>query len=184
MNDVPSPFVRRPGCDGVVVALSDKRWYLRQWHAHDTLEINLVLRGSGQVLLENRRYPLLPGQLIWLWPGQRHVPSDWSSDMRLWIVEWQPAALKRLLRARRRDEPAPADPARTFCRRLAPPALQRLDGLLAAVTARDRPFTITERPRQFGVTERPVHVAVTQRHRFVGVAPRSRAVAITERAPQ
>lgn len=139
MNPESSPFYRKPGCAGVVVALADKRWYLRQWHAHETVEINLVLRGSGQVLLENRRYPLLPGHLIWLWPGQRHVPADWSADMRLWIVEWQPAALKRLLRARRRDEPAPADPARPFCRRLAPPALQRLDGLLAAVTARDRP---------------------------------------------
>ena len=139
MNDASSPFFRRPGCDGVVVALADKRWYLRQWHAHDTLEINLVLRGSGQVLLENRRYPLLPGHLIWLWPGQRHVPSDWSADMRLWIVEWRPECLGRLRKARRRDVPAPADPVAPFCRRLAAPALQRLDGLLAATAALARP---------------------------------------------
>ena len=139
MNDSPSPFIRRPGRDGVVVSMADKRWYLRQWHAHDTLEINLVLRGSGQVLLENRRYPLLPGHLIWLWPGQRHVPSDWSSDMRLWIVEWQPGAFGRLQKARRRDIPAPGDPTAPFCRRLAAPVLQRLDGLLAAVAARPRP---------------------------------------------
>ena len=138
MNDVPSPFFRRPGFDGVVVPLADKRWYLRNWHAHDTLEINLVLRGSGQVLLEHRRYPLLPGHVIWLWPGQRHVPADWSADMRLWIVEWQPDYLPRLRRARRGDAPAPADPAAAFCRRLAAPALRRLDGLLAAVAAQDR----------------------------------------------
>ena len=139
MNDARSPFFRRPGCDGVVVSLADKRWYLRQWHAHDTLEINLVLRGSGQVLLENRRYPLLPGHVIWLWPGQRHVPAGWSADMLLWIVEWRPAALPRLRRARRRDVPPPADPAAPFCRRLAAPALWRLDGLLAAVAAQNRP---------------------------------------------
>lgn len=139
MNDASSPFFRRPGCDGVVVALADKRWYLRQWHAHDTLEINLVLRGSGQVLLDNRRYPLLPGHLVWLWPGQRHVPSDWSSDMRLWIVEWRPECLGRLRKARRRDMPAPADPVAPFCRRLAAPVLQRLDGLLAATAALARP---------------------------------------------
>ena len=110
MNVSPSPFFRRPGCEGVVVSLSDKRWYLRQWQSHETLEINLVLRGSGQVLLENRRYPLLPGHLVWLWPGQRHVPSEWSSDLRLWIVEWQPGYLGRLRQARRRDVPAPAAP--------------------------------------------------------------------------
>ena len=139
MNDSLSPFIRRPGRDGVVVSMADKRWYLRQWHAHDTLEINLVLRGSGQVLLENRRYPLLPGHLIWLWPGQRHVPSDWSSDMRLWIVEWQPGAFGRLRKARRRDVPPPGDSTAPFCRRLAAPVLQRLDGLLAAAAARTRP---------------------------------------------
>ena len=139
MNDSPSPFFRKPGFEGVVVSLSDKRWYLRQWHAHDTLEINLVLRGSGQVLIENRRYPLLPGHLIWLWPGQWHIPSDWSADMLLWIVEWQPACLPRLQKARRRDVPAPGAPAEPFCRRLAAPALRRLDGLLSATAARTRP---------------------------------------------
>lgn len=139
MNPPVSPFQHRPGCGGVAVPLADKRWYLRDWHAHPTLEINLVLRGSGQVLLEDRRYLLLPGHLIWLWPGQRHVPSGWSADMRLWVVEWQPAYLARLRRAGRGDRPAPADPRHPFCCRLAAPALQRLDGLLAAVAARTRP---------------------------------------------
>ena len=135
MKESVSPFFRPPGREGVVVSLSDKRWYLREWHAHETLEINLVLRGSGQVLLEDRRYPLLPGHLLWLWPGQRHVPSEWSSDMLLWIVEWQPGCLARLKKARRNDTPAPAESAQPFCRRLAAPALQRLDGLLTAVAA-------------------------------------------------
>jgi AraC-like DNA-binding protein len=138
MNAVRSPFVRRPGFEGVVVPLSDKRWYLREWHAHETLEINLVLRGTGHVLLEDRRYPLLPGHLIWLWPGQRHVPSDWSADMLLWIVEWQPASLARLKKARRRDSPPPGAIHPPFCRRLAAPALQRVDGLLSALAALPR----------------------------------------------
>jgi len=139
MNEDPSPFFQRPGFDGVVVSLSDKRWYLREWHAHETLEINLVLRGSGQVLLEDRRYPLLPGHLIWLWPGQRHVPSEWSADMLLWIVEWQPARLMRLKQARRGDAPFPGEAHQSFCRRLDAPALQRLDGLLSAAAALQRP---------------------------------------------
>ena len=138
MNDSPSPFRPRPGFDGVAVSMSDKRWYLRQWHAHDTLEINLVLRGSGHVLLDNRRYSLRPGHLVWLWPGQWHVPSEWSSDMVLWIVEWRPECLGRLRKARRGDVPAPADAAQSFCRRLAAPALQRLDGLLSSVAAQTR----------------------------------------------
>ena len=59
--------------------------------------------------------------------------------MLLWIVEWGPEFLPRLRRARRRDAPPPADPAAPFCRRLAAPALRRLDGLLAAVAAQIRP---------------------------------------------
>jgi AraC-like DNA-binding protein/mannose-6-phosphate isomerase-like protein (cupin superfamily) len=138
MKESPSPFERRPGFNGVAVSLADKRWYLRNWHAHETLEINLVLRGSGQVLLEDRRYPLLPGHLVWLWPGQRHVPANWSADILLWIVEWQPDGLGRFHRARRRDDPAPAAAGHSFCRRLAAPAVQRLDGLLACLAARTR----------------------------------------------
>ena len=138
MDWISSPFSRPPGHDGVVVSLSDKRWYLRDWHAHETLEINLVLRGSGQVLLEDRRYPLLPGHLIWLWPGQRHVPSEWSSDMLLWIVEWQPSCMPPFQKARRRDTPSPGQPAHSFCRRLTAAALHRMDGLLSAVAAQSR----------------------------------------------
>lgn len=111
---------------------------LREWHAHETLEINLILRGSGHVLLEDRRYPLLPGHLVWLWPGQRHIAAEWSSDLLMWIVEWHPSCLTRLTQARRTDTPAPGDPGEPFCRRLKPPALQRLDGVLASVAAMDR----------------------------------------------
>lgn len=139
MQDVASPFDRRPGFRGAVVSLSDRRWYLRHWHAHETLEINVILRGSGQVLLEDRRYPLLPGHLIWLWPGQRHVPAHWSSDMLLWIVEWAPECWKPFARARRRDTPPPGTPGHSFCRRLPAPALQRIGGLLASIAARSRP---------------------------------------------
>lgn len=139
MKHLASPFQRRPGFEGVAVSLTDKRWYLRDWHAHDTIEVNLVLRGSGHVMLDVRRYPLLPGHLVWIWPGQRHVPVQWSSDMRIWVVEWSPAHLPRLRKARRGDVPPPADPAHAFCRRLPAPALQRMDGLLSAVAAQSRP---------------------------------------------
>jgi len=120
------------------VSLNDKRWMLREWHTHDTLEINLILRGSGHLLLEDRRYPLLPGHLVWLWPGQRHLPADWSSDLLLWVVEWQPPGLKRLRKFRRTDTPPPSDPLEPFCRHLPPVSLQRLDGMLTSVSAMTR----------------------------------------------
>jgi AraC-like DNA-binding protein len=136
-----TPFECRPGFDGVAVSLNDKRWMLREWHSHETLEINLILRGSGMVLLEDRRYPLLPGHLVWLWPGQRHIPSEWSSDLLLWVVEWQPHGLSRWMKERKQDTPAPGDCETSFCRRLPPPVLQRLDGLFTSVAAMEQADT-------------------------------------------
>lgn len=140
MITTETPFALRPGFGGVVVRFADHRWYLREWHAHDSLEVNLVVRGSGSVLLEDRRYPLLPGHLIWLWPGQRHIPADWSFDMLMWIVEWQPEFLPRLSRARGRssDEFKPGNESQYFCRRLDSRALQHMQGVLSGVAVMER----------------------------------------------
>ena len=143
MENRVNPFERRPGFEGAAVLLDDKRWYLRDWHAHETIEINLVRRGSGHVLREDRRYPLLPGHLVWLWPGQRHVPASWSVDMLVWVVEWPGALLPRLRHARGGDVPPPAEAGHSFCRRLSAPALRRVDGLLDAVASQPRPDAFT-----------------------------------------
>jgi AraC-like DNA-binding protein len=139
MDYQDSPFHLRPGFGGAVVRFADKRWYLREWHSHEAVEINLVLRGTGSVLLEDRRYPLLPGYLIWLWPGQRHIPSGWSADMLMWIVEWKSDFFPRLQRARRRDHPRPGDLSQYACRRLEASSLQRVQGILSGVAGMEKP---------------------------------------------
>ena len=138
MDNQDSPFNVKAGFGGVVVRFAEKRWYLREWHSHESLEINLVLRGTGSVLLEDRRYPLLPGHVIWLWPGQRHIPSDWSSDMLMWIVEWKPEFFSRLQRARR-GHPKPGELKNYSCRRLETPAFLRVQGILDGVAGMEKP---------------------------------------------
>ncbi|MFH0880111.1 MAG: AraC family transcriptional regulator [Lentisphaerota bacterium] len=144
MTSEASPFALKPGRGGVIVRFADKRWYLREWHSHEALEINLVLRGSGSVLLEDRRYPLLPGHLIWLWPGQRHMPARWSSDMLMWIIEWQPAFLGRLKKARSGKGLRPGDPRGFFCRRVDSQSLQRLEGILSGTAGMEETDTFNE----------------------------------------
>ena len=141
MNQDDQPFTPRPGCGGVIVRFADKRWYLRKWHSHAALEMNLVVRGTGSILLDDRRYPLLPGHLVWLWPGQWHVPARWSADMLMWIIEWSPDYLGRLKKERGRDVPRPADPGVYACRRVDSGALQRLQGVLAGAAAMERADT-------------------------------------------
>ena len=172
MNPLPLAFfpaartARASSC-----RLSDKRWYLRDWHAHETLEINLVLRGSGQVLLEDRRYPLLPGHLVWLWPGQRHVPSEWSADMLLWIVEWQPgvpgaaearpAAGTRRIRANPGSPfaaawPRPPSNGSTGCSPPSPPCRARMRSIAASTLLFLRFGTNSWRPSRWRIAPRSI----------------------------
>ncbi|NCC50816.1 MAG: AraC family transcriptional regulator [Spartobacteria bacterium] len=135
------PFETPEGGGGVVVYLSEQRWRLTEWHSHERLEMNLVLRGSGSLLLENRRYRLLPGHLVWLWPGERHTPFNWSSDMLMWIIEWEPPYSRKLLKHARRHPLQPGQPDVFFCRKLDEKALHRMQGALEAVAAEDCPDT-------------------------------------------
>ena len=144
MNSTYDPFTPSPGCKGALVRFTDKRWYLRHWHSHPVVEINLVLRGTGSVMLEDRKYPLLPGHLIWLWPGQRHMPVGWSSDMLMWIVEWHHDFLGVLRKARKNDEFQPAQSNTYWCRNFGTQTLQHIQGILAAVSVMQRPDTFNK----------------------------------------
>ncbi len=141
MEQPRHPFQVRPGFGGVIVRFADKRWYLREWHSHPALEMNLVVRGTGSILLEDRRYPLLPGHLVWLWPGQRHVPARWSADMLMWIVEWWDGGYLGKLKRARRGVPRPGDTQVYACRRVDELALQRLQGVLGGAAAAEQADT-------------------------------------------
>jgi AraC-like DNA-binding protein len=136
-----SPFDTRPGGKGVLVRFADRRWYLQEWHGHERLEMNFVISGSGAVLLEDRKYLLQPGQLIWLWPGQRHIPSDWSADMVMWIAEWDQSVFRQLVRARGRGGCAAGDAGLYGSRTLPVKAMRALQPLLENVAASEKTDT-------------------------------------------
>lgn len=73
------------------------RWTgrLHQRHRHDVLEFNLGLQGAGVNDLGTRRYPIGPGVLTWLFPGQDHQLVDQSPDFAMWVMVLQPAAVAR-----------------------------------------------------------------------------------------
>lgn len=135
------PFETPEGGGGVVVRLADQRWRLTDWHSHERLEMNLVVRGSGSLLLENRRYRLLPGHLVWLWPGERHTPFNWSSDMLIWIIEWEPPYTRKIYRHAKRHSIHPGQPDVFFCRKLKEKTQHRIQGLLDGVASENQPET-------------------------------------------
>jgi len=109
-------------------------------HHHAELEFNLVTAGSGLYLLDNRKYRIRRGDLLWLFPAQEHVLVEQSLDFAMWIGVFKPGMVRaaaedagsRILR----DDNPPGE----YCRRLPREILERLEALLDEVTAhQDRP---------------------------------------------
>ncbi len=126
------PFLQIPGNEGVVLRFSDCRWQLPQGHLHTRWEMNLVMKGRGEILLRDRVDPLLPGHMLWLAPGQWHSPLNWSDDLEMWIAEFDPPLVARA----RRGGPSgllPEDPAAHFCRSVSGERMRELDHLLGSV---------------------------------------------------
>lgn len=96
-------------------------------HRHAELELNLVLRGTGRYLVEDRTYELQPGALIWLFSGQQHILLDMSPDYRMWIVVFRPRLLKRLCADASRRVLKSAAPTGDFCRQLSDSVRRKLD---------------------------------------------------------
>jgi AraC-like DNA-binding protein len=99
-------------------------------HRHQELELNLVVRGSASYLLGERRYELTPGTLTWLFPGQRHVLVDESSDHELWWAVFRPSLVAQTATTPQTRPLLEHDPIGQFSRRLDPARVPRLDALL------------------------------------------------------
>jgi AraC-like DNA-binding protein len=106
-------------------------------HRHDELELNLVVRGTGRYLLDDRRYDLGPDSLVWLFPDQEHILIDQSRDFRMWILVISPRALRRHCGVEPYRFLLELNPAGHFCRRLAEADARRLRPLLEDLDLRD-----------------------------------------------
>jgi AraC-like DNA-binding protein len=109
-------------------------------HHHAELEFNLVTQGAGLYLLDNRKYRIRRGDLLWLFPAQEHVLVEQTSDFEMWIGVFKPKAVRRIATDANAQVLRQADPAGEYCRRLPQESLARLDALFAEIAAaQDRP---------------------------------------------
>jgi AraC-like DNA-binding protein len=109
----------------------------RRFHRHDELEFNLITAGRAGYLVEDRRFELSPGTLLWLYPEQDHVLVNESSDFAMFIAVFRPSLLRRLCRDpahRPLRQPRPTHP---LCRRLGRGATSALGRLLVHVASLD-----------------------------------------------
>ncbi|HSY18037.1 MAG TPA: helix-turn-helix transcriptional regulator [Candidatus Acidoferrales bacterium] len=122
--------------------LDGNLWHYRHqgrnaMHRHAELELNLVTSGSGLYLLENRKYEIRRGDLLWLFPAQEHVLVEQSADFGMWIGVFKPKTLARLATDAGAKILRQRNPAGEFCRRLPQPALARLEQLFSEIVAPD-----------------------------------------------
>ncbi|MFO1487920.1 MAG: helix-turn-helix transcriptional regulator [Verrucomicrobiota bacterium] len=104
-------------------------------HHHAELEFNLVTQGSGLYLLEQSKYHIRRGDLLWLFPAQEHVLVEQSADFEMWIGVMKPRAIQRIATDESTRVLQAKNPAGDFCRRLSQPALQRLEQLFSEIVA-------------------------------------------------
>lgn len=127
-------------------SLDGNLWHYRQqgrgnaMHHHAELEFNLVTQGSGLYLLEQRKYEIRRGDLLWLFPAQEHVLVEQSADFEMWIGVLKPQAVQRIATDAGTEALRQQNPAGDFCRRLPQPALARLERMFSEiVVTTDRP---------------------------------------------
>lgn len=74
----------------------------QQPHTRD--EVYVVMRGSGQFVNGDRRYPVGPGDLLFVPAGAAHRFEDFTDDLAVWVIFYGPEGGE----APRGREPSPA----------------------------------------------------------------------------
>ena len=105
------------------------------FHHHRELELNLVTQGEAIYLLDDRRYALRPGALVWLFPEQDHILLHRSSDFAMWILVVQPSTVARLCAGPANAILCEANPTGAYCKSLNRASIRRLDVLFEELFA-------------------------------------------------
>lgn len=90
-------------------------------HHHVELELNLVRRGTLTYVTDGRRYTFTQGELLWLFPAQKHRVVDRSADAQYYVAVFKPSMIAACARR----------PAYAPLRGKRPPRGGMLHGLLA-----------------------------------------------------
>lgn len=121
--NIPAPLDGRAWFHG-----SGYRWR-RRVHRHAELEVNLVVSGRATYLVDEARYDLTPGTMIWLHPEQDHLLVNESPDYTMWLAVWRPESVSRICSAPASWPLTLPRPGGIFSKRLVEPAAEALDRL-------------------------------------------------------
>jgi AraC-like DNA-binding protein len=124
-----------PGHTGAIWRFARSVATRRRSHRHDELELNLVISGTARYLVDERRYDLSPGTLIWLFADQDHLLLDESDDYAMWIIVVTPALLRRICTQPPARPLLATNPEQVLVRKLPPRVASRLGTVFDEVAA-------------------------------------------------
>jgi len=122
-------------------SLDGNLWHYRNhgranaMHHHAELEFNLVTQGRGLYLLENRKYEIRRGDLLWLFPAQEHVLVEQTLDFEMWVGVCKPRTVQRIATDAGAEALRQKNPSGEYCRRLPQPALTQLERMFSEIVA-------------------------------------------------
>lgn len=89
---------------------------MKAGHQHEELELNIVLRGNAAYTVDGVRYDLRSSSVIWLFPDQKHMLIQESSDFEMWVVVFSPALLKKVCTSPANEHLLQSKPSDLFCK--------------------------------------------------------------------
>mgnify|MGYP000601510242 CR=1 FL=1 len=107
-------------------------------HRHAELEVNLALTGTATYVIDNKRFDLEPGTLLWLFPRQDHFLLDQSADFTMWIAVWRSRLLRRACTAPDTRPLRAQRPDFDFCRRIGQARVTRLELLFREASVAEK----------------------------------------------
>lgn len=122
-------------------------------HHHAELEFNLVTQGRGLYLLENRKYEIRRGDLLWLFPAQEHVLIEQTLDFEMWIGVFKPAMIRRITTPAHAGVLREPNPPGDFRRRLPNRDLARMETLLYEISGAAEPSNLFNAGLAFALLE-------------------------------
>jgi AraC-like DNA-binding protein len=104
-------------------------------HRHDELEVNLMVRGRGSYLIDDRKYELSRCIQVWLFPEQNHVLLEYSPDFEMWVLVFRPAMVRRVCTIPATALLRETNPAGHFYKQLSEEQARRLNSLFREIAA-------------------------------------------------
>lgn len=100
---------------------------MRNPHRHKELELNIVIRGCAEYVLEDQRYFISAGSIVWLFPGQEHMLSKTDENFEMYVIVFKEELFKnKSLPKDKYNILSESNPEGTFCRKISMPSIRKL----------------------------------------------------------